>query len=211
MPDERPGPGEIQDSSGSREWDERYRSGALPWDTGTPSSELVRVVQEYAIKPCRALEMGCGTGTNARYLASMGFDVTAVDLSQTAIDIARSKQSPDEPGVDFRVADLAADADLGEPYDFLFDRGVYHVVRGVNLDAFLATLSRASKPGALYLSIAGNSREKHDPGPPTVSDEEIRSEVGRVFKIVHLREIRFDGSPARPTRPLGWSCLMRRR
>src|SRR5262245_32283991 len=46
-------------------WDDRYRKGDTPWETGQPSSELQRVVAEVPIHPCRVLELGCGTGASA--------------------------------------------------------------------------------------------------------------------------------------------------
>ena len=70
-------------------WDERYEKGDTPWETGQPSSELQRVLAEAAIPPGRALELGCGTGASAVWLAQQGFDVTALDLSKLAIDRAR--------------------------------------------------------------------------------------------------------------------------
>jgi 2-polyprenyl-3-methyl-5-hydroxy-6-metoxy-1,4-benzoquinol methylase len=60
-------------------WNDRYRDDDLPWDTGRPSSELQRVVGQDAVRPCRALELGCGTGTNSVWLAQQGFEVTGID------------------------------------------------------------------------------------------------------------------------------------
>jgi hypothetical protein len=45
------------------DWNDHYRDGNLPWDTGRPSSELQRVLTQHNIQPCRALELGCGMGT----------------------------------------------------------------------------------------------------------------------------------------------------
>jgi methylase of polypeptide subunit release factors len=71
-------------------WDRQYRS--LPvWDTGQPSGELRRVLDRFGIGPGRALELGCGTGMNAVYLALRGFAVTAIDLSPRAIRAARRR------------------------------------------------------------------------------------------------------------------------
>ena len=50
-------------------WQERYQAGDTPWDTGQPSKELERTIQEAAIQPSKAIELGCGTGTNAIWLA----------------------------------------------------------------------------------------------------------------------------------------------
>ena len=57
-------------------WEESYRSGNAPWDTGRCSSELIRVVREHKIQPCRTVELGCGTGTNSIWLAQQGWTVT---------------------------------------------------------------------------------------------------------------------------------------
>ena len=52
-------------------WDRQYLFGAVPWETGRPSSELVRVVAEAPVRPCRAVELGCGTGASAVWLAPL--------------------------------------------------------------------------------------------------------------------------------------------
>jgi SAM-dependent methyltransferase len=192
-------------------WDERYAKGDIPWDTGEPSSELLRVVAEVGIRPCRAVELGCGTGANAVWLARQGFDVSALDLSPLAIE--RARQRADEVGVrvGFVVADvLTPHPDLAGPFDFFFDRGCYHVVRRENVAAYLETLRRLTRPGALGLVLAGNAREPHDPGPPVVTEEQIRAELGELFDIVRLREFRFDHVEKDGTRFLGWSCVLRR-
>jgi methylase of polypeptide subunit release factors len=75
-------------------WDDRYREGNVPWDTGQPSSELQQVLQRHSIDPCRTLEIGCGTGTNSVWLAQRGFEVTAIDLSPLAVDQAQAALRP---------------------------------------------------------------------------------------------------------------------
>jgi SAM-dependent methyltransferase len=197
--------------SDATRWNERYEKGDTPWETGQPSSELQRVLTEVPIRPCRALELGCGTGANALWLAAEGFDVTALDLSPRAIEQAR--QRADDAGV--RIRFLAADllhppAELAGPFDFFFDRGCYHAVRRVDVAAYLETLRRLTHPGTLGLVLAGNAREPHVPGPPFVTEEEIRSELGSLFDIIQLREFRFDQVESVGTRFLAWSCLLQR-
>jgi cyclopropane fatty-acyl-phospholipid synthase-like methyltransferase len=192
-------------------WDERYRSGATPWDTGQPSSELRRVLAEMNVAPGRALELGCGTGNNAVWLAQQGFDVTAVDLSPLAIE--RAQQRADAAGVrvNLRVLDVLRPSEqLAGPFDFFFDRGCYHVVRRDNVAGYLQTLTSLTRPGTIGLVLTGNAREPHDPGPPTVSEEEIRAELGSVFDIVQLREFHFDQVEGM-VRFLGWSAFIERR
>jgi methyl halide transferase len=192
-------------------WEERYAKGDTPWETGLPSSELQRVLAEVPICPCRALELGCGTGASAVWLAQHGFDVTALDLSPLAIERARRRAGETGVGVRFLVADvLNPQPGLAGPFDLVFDRGCYHVVRREDVAAYLQTLRRLTRPGALGLVLAGNAREPHEPGPPVVSEEQVRNEFGSLFEIVQLREFRFDQVEADGMRFLGWSCLLRR-
>src|SRR5262245_25723045 len=87
-------------------WDEQYKSPDLPWETNRPSAELQRVLAEYGIRPCRAVELGCGTGTNAVWLAGLGFEVAAIDLSPVAIAQARVRAAEAGVAVRFLAADL---------------------------------------------------------------------------------------------------------
>ena len=76
-------------------WNERYASGELPWDTGTPEPLLVNFVTSGGVMPGRALEIGAGTGTNAIWLAEHGFDVLGVDVSSLAVEKATSSVKPE--------------------------------------------------------------------------------------------------------------------
>jgi SAM-dependent methyltransferase len=188
---------------------ERYAHGEIPWDSGKPSAELLRVLDAGKLTGKTILEIGCGTGTNAVALAQRGFEVTATDIVAQAIETARRKARVAGLTVDFRVADVLQD-DLGGPYDILFDRGVYHCLRTVDLKAFQEFLKRATHVGSWWLSLAGNAKEDTDPGPPVVSEQEIRAELGSLFDVVELSEFRFATNES-DFRPLGWSILMRRK
>jgi SAM-dependent methyltransferase len=192
-------------------WNERYQKGDTPWETGQPSSELGRVLGEISLAPCRALELGCGTGSNAVWLAQQGFDVTALDLSALAIESARQRASKAGVQVHFLVADVFhPPSELADPFDFFFDRGCYHVVRREDVGGYLETLRKLTHPATLGLVLAGNAREPHDPGPPVVSEGQLRAELGTLFTILQLREFRFDQVEQIETRFLGWSCLLQR-
>jgi SAM-dependent methyltransferase len=188
---------------------DRYARGETPWDSGKPSEELRRVLKAERFTGNLVLEFGCGTGTNAVELARHGFAVTAVDCVEQAIEVARCKARAAGVDVDFRVGDVLTD-NLGGPYDILFDRGVYHYLRTVDLKGFQEFLRRSSRIGSWWLSLAGNAKEDTDPGPPVVSEEQIRAELGPLFDIIELREFRFATNQS-DFQPLGWSILMRRR
>lgn len=193
-------------------WEQRYTSGEVPpWDTGRPSAELRRQLGELKLTPCRTLELGCGTGTNAVWLAQQGFDVTAIDISPTAI--ARAVQRAADAGVSvkFIVADVTRMPDLGEPFSFFFDRGCYHAVRRTDAAGFLRELDRVTAPGAIGIVLTGNAREERKPGPPVVTEETIRNELGSLFDVLSLHEFRFDQEEPDGHRHLGWSVVLRKR
>lgn len=190
-------------------WDGAYRDGAAPWDTGRPSTELARTLEEEGVPAGRAFELGCGTGTNAVYLARSGFEVTAIDLSPVAVAAAQARATAAGVSARFVAGDLLAPPPLDGPFDFVFDRGCYHVLRNEDVDTFLGTVEALVRPGSLGLFLTGNAREP-TAGPPVVSEAELRAELGRVFEIVRLREFRFDLRAGPFGQPLGWSCFVRR-
>jgi SAM-dependent methyltransferase len=190
-------------------WETRYQTGDTPWETGHPSTELQRVIAADKITPCATLELGCGTGGNAVWLAQHGFDVTALDISPLAVERARRRAAAAGANVRFLTADVLASPDVGGSFGFFFDRGCYHIVRDEGLAGYLGLLERAVRPGATGLVLTGNARLPRT-GPPVVSEEQIRRELGQTFEIVRLREFQFDAdSDGDPH--LGWSCLLRKR
>ena len=108
-------------------WDERYEAGETPWDTGEPDEHLVEFLLSNPVKGGRALDVGCGTGTNALWLAGQGFTVLGVDISLAAIERARAKAGKGVPHCHFATADFLSDAISDGPFDLVFDRGCLHV------------------------------------------------------------------------------------
>src|SRR5215510_6728110 len=189
------------------DWNDRYRDGNLPWDTGQPSSELLRILSQDTIQPCRALEIGCGTGTNCVWLAQQGFEVTGIDLAPLAVERADKRADAAGVKVRFVVGDVLHLPELDGPFGFFFDRGCYHAVRRNAPEQYAPAVARHLASGGRGLILAGNAREPHDPGPPVVTEDQIRGELGIAFRILDLHEFRFDEAPGVPARFLGWSCL----
>jgi 2-polyprenyl-3-methyl-5-hydroxy-6-metoxy-1,4-benzoquinol methylase len=181
----------------------------VPWDREVPQVLLTEWAKGRSFAGGRALVVGAGLGMDAEFVASLGFAMTAFDIAPTAVASARER-FPASP-VDYRVADLLdPPAELGGPYDFVFDRGCYHAARQFDVDRFLATVEGLLRPGTEGLYLTGNAREPRS-GPPVVSEAELRGELGRIFEIVRLREFRMDLRPESGIgRPLGWSCFVRR-
>src|SRR5262249_40275018 len=97
-------------------WNDSYASGEpLPWDSGTPDPMLVEIIELHAIEPGRTLEIGCGTGTNAIYLAQHRFEVAGVDISPLAVEKARAKT---QGCCHFETADFLNEAPPGGPFNW---------------------------------------------------------------------------------------------
>ncbi len=194
------------------DWDAHYQTGKPPWETGQPSTELGRVIREQRIQPCRVVELGCGSGINAVWLAQQGFDVTAVDFSGLAIQKAQQRAAAAHVAIRFQQVDvLDVPDDLGQ-FPFFFDRGCYHAVRRGGVQAYLRTLERITVAGSIGLVLAGNAKDPHEPGqgPPVVSEAELRAELGTLFDIIALREFFFDQIEGDGMRFLAWSAVLRR-
>ncbi len=132
------------------DWDERYRSGALPWDTGRPDGELTKLVGGETISPCAAMEVGCGTGTNVIWLAEQGFNVVGVDISPTAIGMARKKLATTKVDCTFIAIDILKEAVPGGPFGFVFDRGCLHSFdSSEERAAFAAAVAKHLEPDGL--------------------------------------------------------------
>lgn len=192
------------------DWNGRYQEGDTPWDSGIRSRELARVLAERRIRPCRAAELGCGSGTNAIFLAQLGFEVTAFDVSPLALRQAREKAQQAGVCIEFVEADLCRLTGEFKPFDFIFDRGCYHVARKVDVAGFIEMLKQLSRPGTRYLVLTGNANEESDEGPPRLREEEIRADLEGAFDFQQVREIRFEDAGG-VEGPLGWSCLLVRR
>ena len=106
------------------DWEQFYKDDFTPWDAKKPDSHLTRFVAEKPLPPCRVLELGCGTGTNAIWLAKQGFEVTATDLSETALKLAHAKE--DSKLCTFIHADFLKEPVPGTDFKFIFDLCCLH-------------------------------------------------------------------------------------
>ena len=127
-----------------------YRFFRMPWDTG-PREELVELVESGRIAPSRAIDLGCGTGSNAIFLAQHGFDVTAVDYAASAIEKARKKAEAAGAAVTFIEDDLTDLRHVSGPFDFLVDYSVLDDLRPKGRDLYVENVLPLTHPGSRYL------------------------------------------------------------
>jgi len=192
-------------------WDASYRREQMPgWDVGRPCTHLVKAVDDKTFKPGRAIVLGCGSGTNAIYLAGKGFEVTGVDVSPSALAIAAEKARKAKVEVEWVLADAAAIPKL-EPYDLIFDRGCYHHICQYNSPGYVEALRRLSRPGARSLILAGSPADGNRGGPPRIPEATIRKDFTTLFDFEWLRNINFDSRNPDAKGPSAWSIHLRRK
>jgi cyclopropane fatty-acyl-phospholipid synthase-like methyltransferase len=140
-----------------------YRSP--PWDTGVSPPELVAFIERHP--PGRALDLGCGTGTNVLTLAHHGWEATGVDFAPRAIRIAKRKARQANIDVDLRVADVTKLQDANRPFDLVLDMGCFHSLPPASKLDYINNLERLLEPGGTYL-MYGFFNEAADSGPGLV-------------------------------------------
>lgn len=180
-----------------------------PWDIGKPDFNLVHTVTTTPIPSCKALEVGCGTGDNAIWLAQKGFDVLAVDASPIAIEKARAKAG--NVNCTFQVLDVFQIQVEGGPFQFAFDRGFLHIIDSDETrQKFAESLSWYLNDGGLWLTILGNADQvRRGSGPPQRTARDIVTAVEPYFEILSLVSGHFESKHPDPAR--AWICLMRKR
>lgn len=189
-------------------WNESYASGQLPWDTGQPEPLLVKFIASGAVVPGPMLEIGAGTGTNSIWMAEHGFDVLGVDVAPLAIERAQAKVEGRALRCRFTVWDfLAAPPPVG-PFQFVFDRGCFHVFdEPGERQRFAGHVAAALAPEGLWLSIIGSTEgPAREVGPPRRSAHDVALAIEPALEIVELRSAEFADHDAK-----AWFCLARHR
>lgn len=188
--------------------EQMYKEGNLPWDYGKPYEQLVDFVNENS--PCHALDVGCGTGTDAIFLAQNGFNVSAIDVSEEAIKIAKSKAEKAGVIVDFMVADALDMPFEDETFEFVNDNGCFHQLSKSSWKIFVKEVARVMKPKARYLMKCFSDKEPPNPKlPHRLSKETIRQYFSENFNILHIKPIIIEGRVHGNHK--GYSCLMERK
>jgi SAM-dependent methyltransferase len=193
------------------QWDQRYLDNDVPWDSGKPDVYLGQFMRVSSMKPCRALEVGCGTGTNAIWLDGLGFEVVGLDLSPTAIERASAKASAAGADCQLLVANFLIDPIPEGPFHFAYDRGVFHCFGdGSDRACFAGRVAEALDSGGVWHSLIGSTDgPPRNDGPPRRSAADIIAAVEPHFEILELKSTTFDEEGHQAKR--AWLLVARKR
>lgn len=136
-------------------WEEIYETtrnpAQLPWNAGGPDPDLVRLVESGEIPRGTALDAGTGLGHDAVYLIQKGFDVIAIDISPSAIRLARENASAHGVFGFFQEGDIRQIPVEDAWVDVANDRGCFHLLEPADQPQAVQEIHRVLKPGGLLL------------------------------------------------------------
>ncbi|GAA0237860.1 methyltransferase domain-containing protein [Haladaptatus pallidirubidus] len=173
-------------------FDEAYAE-TPPWDIGRPQS-AVRSVFESRSFEGSVLDIGCGTGENALFLADRGFSVLGIDASPRAIEKARAKaRTLDVTGeVCFQIQDALSLDDLDERFSVVLDCGLFHIFDDKNRRKYIASLDAVTAPDGHTIVLCFSDREPGDWGPRRISEQELRTAFTDGWTVETVESARFE-------------------
>jgi SAM-dependent methyltransferase len=171
------------------------------WDTGISPPELLDFIANH--NPGRALDLGCGTGTNAITLAKHGWDVTGVDFVKRAINLARQNAQQYGVSVNLHVDDVTRLNSVTGRFDLVLDMGCFHSLPPTTRQAYILKIDQLladSGTFLLYLFM----KSSPDGSGPGATDADI------YFITQNLNLVSRKDGNERGERPSAWLALQKK-
>jgi len=183
---EETGPALLQPMSAA-EWDTAYLRPSLPWDE-PPPAEFLRLARRHLPPPAQVLDVGCGTGSTTRTLAAVGYEVLGLDISRSAIRLAR-ESTPAGSRCRYVVQDVVAVAADTEPVDLVVDRGVLHAqCNPAAQRRFVQAVATVCRAGGYWLHVGamaeddvGSTFFRH--GPSALTERDFTDLIRPWFRV----------------------------
>jgi SAM-dependent methyltransferase len=166
-----------------------------PWDTGISPPELINFIQNHSRG--KAIDLGCGTGTNVIALSKAGWQVTGVDFAPRAIRIAKKKLERENIQADLLPGDVTKLKNIDGPFDLALDIGCFHSLTQNGMRDYLTQLDHTLAPNGFCLMYGFFKPDAHHP-PPGLVESDIDLIQARL--LLRSRQDGFD----RRSRPSAW-------
>jgi len=178
----------------------------IPWNLSDPPELLVDAVESGRIQPCAAVDLGCGAGNYAVWLAARGFDVTGLDISEEAIKLATVLAQHRGVTCSFKAVDLLGELNAyQDTFDFAFDWELLHHIFPEDRPRYVQNVHEILRPGATYFSVCFSEKDPAFGGKgkyrdTTIntrlyfsSEDELRKLFEPHFTVVQLRTVEIAG------------------
>lgn len=180
------------------DWNNRFLSGDTPWEEAFHSDVLAELLSEYTEGGESILEVGCGLGTNATWMAKQGYIVTALDIAPEALRRTGERANSEGAQVALLCHDFLADPLPLQPFSVVFDKGCLHSFNTKSArNLFVERVRSHLTADGIWITICGSTDTTEDPkeaarnGYPRMSATQIVSLVEPSFEILHLSRCRF--------------------
>lgn len=183
--------------------------GRPPWEIGRPQAAFVGAVEQIR---GRVLDVGCGTGELALMAAARGLDASGIDVSPTAIAIARKRCTERGLTAQFVVGDVLRLSEFtSPPYDTVLDSGLLHVFDAADRPQYVAQLAAVTAPGGQYIALVFSDREPGAWGPHRLTRDQLAAAFTDGWRIEAIEPSRFELADPPTTVPFAESWFIRAR
>jgi SAM-dependent methyltransferase len=171
------------------------------WDTGISPPELLDFIANH--NPGRALDLGCGTGTNAITLAKHGWEVTGVDFVKRAINLARQNAQQYSVQVDLRVDDVTRLVSISGNFDLVLDIGCFHSLPPTTRQPYILKINNLLADSGTFLLYLFMKSSPEGSGPGA-------TDADLLFITQNLHLVSRKNGTERGERPSAWLTLQKK-
>ncbi|UGT94283.1 class I SAM-dependent methyltransferase [Mycobacterium ostraviense] len=165
-----------------------------PWSIGEPQPEFAALIDQGRFHG-EVLDVGCGEAAIDLYLAERGFTTVGLDLSPTAIELARKEaEKRGLANASFEVADISAFTGYDGRFGTIVDSTLFHSIPVEAREGYQQSIVRAAAPGASYFALVFDRAGLPEGLANPVTEEELREVVCKYWAIDEIRPARIHGN-----------------
>jgi SAM-dependent methyltransferase len=168
-------------------------SPKTPWSIGEPQPELAALIEQGKFHG-HVLDVGCGEAAISLYLAARGYTTVGLDLSPTAIDLARAEAAKRGlTNATFEVADISDFGGYDGRFGTIVDSTLFHSIPVEAREGYLRSIVRATAPEASYFVLVFDRAAMPDGPANAVTEQELRDVVSKYWAIDEITPARLHG------------------